>query len=219
MEIPPADSPPSVQPKPTSPAPLQPPPSTSHFPPPLKQIAPKSASEEEEKSKEEPMQANEIPSTTPKSASKEEEKSIEEPVQFEEIPSTPLKSASKEEEKLIEEPMQFEEITSTAKKDAIITEIESAISSMNGLTEAAEKAGQSCQEAIESHGILVEKILEKAVGDDIDADDGTWKDVFDAANKKSDQLERAQVNLNHHYINFWWGFSIGRFNYWWEGIF
>ena len=75
-----------------------------------------------------------------------------------------------------------------------MTDIESAILNMNDLTKSAENASKSCQEAIERHSVLVEKVLQKAVGDDNDADDGTWRDVFEAANIKSDAMHNAQVS-------------------------
>jgi len=84
------------------------------------------------------------------------------------------------------EAIHMQELPADAEKEGIITEIESAMSETNGLTDAAEE-GKLSQEAIENRSALVEK----AVGDN-DADDGTLKDVFDAANQKTDNLGEAQ---------------------------
>ena len=78
-------------------------------------------------------------------------------------------------------------------KEKLLLEIQSAVTSMHDLTIAAEEAGKSCEEAIKTHSGLVETVLEKAVIEDSDADDRTWKDVFEAANVKSERFEYAQV--------------------------
>ena len=75
-----------------------------------------------------------------------------------------------------------------------IVEIESAVSAMNFLIEEAEKYEDICKNAVKNHSVLVEKVLENAIGNDNDADDGSWTGVFDAANKKAEALEMAQVN-------------------------
>jgi len=97
------------------------------------------------------------------------------------------------------ETIQEQKLQPAIENEEVMIEIESAISEMRGLTYAAVEEGKLCQEAIENHSILVEKVLEKAVGDDNDADDGTWKDVFDAANQKTDHLVKAQVSLAPSY--------------------
>ena len=78
-------------------------------------------------------------------------------------------------------------------KEKLLLEIESAVTSMHDHTIAAEEAGKSCEEAIKTHSGLVETVLEKTVIEDSDADDRTWKDVFEAANVKSERFEYAQV--------------------------
>ena len=50
------------------------------------------------------------------------------------------------------------------------------------------------KDAVKNHSVLVEKVLENAIGNDNDSDDGTWTDVFEAANKKAETLDLAQVN-------------------------
>ena len=48
---------------------------------------------------------------------------------------------------------------------------------------------------MKNHSLLVEKVLENAIGNDSETDDGTWTDVFEAANKKAETIEMAQVKL------------------------
>ena len=91
--------------------------------------------------------------------------------------------------------MNEQELRVETEKDTVISEVVSAMSELNDLMYTAEIQGKICKEAIEHHSLLVEKVLENAVGDDNDADDGTWKDVFDAANQKTDHLAKAQVSL------------------------
>merc|ERR1712018_157962 len=95
-----------------------------------------------------------------------------------------------------EEPfIKNEEESSDTEKRADILEIESAVSSMNFLLDEAEKYEQICKNAVKNHSLLVEKVLENAIGNDIDADDGTWTDVFEAANKKAETIEMAKVQI------------------------
>ena len=170
---------PAEKPKPASPAPSPPLPSTAHFPPPLMQVAPTSVEKMEEILVSEPRMIDEYPI----------------PDTVKPVTTPDLHGAQASMNISID---QDENLTANAlntlRNEGIISEIESSILSMNGLIDAADKAAQYCQEAIKSHNTLVEKVLEKAVGDADDADDGTWKDVFDAANTKSVQLERAQVS-------------------------
>ena len=86
------------------------------------------------------------------------------------------------------------DIPSDLDKRPDIVEIESAVSAMNILIEEAEKYEEICKNAVKNHSVLVEKVLENAIGNDNDADDGSWTGVFDAANKKAEALESAQVN-------------------------
>ena len=86
------------------------------------------------------------------------------------------------------------DIPSDLDKRPDIVEIESAVSAMNFLIEEAEKYEEICKNAVKNHSVLVEKVLENAIGNDNDADDGSWTGVFDAANKKAEALEMAQVN-------------------------
>ena len=86
------------------------------------------------------------------------------------------------------------DIPSDLDKRPDIVEIESAVSAMNFLIEEAEKYEEICKNAVKNHSNLVEKVLENAIGKDNDADDGSWTGVFDAANKKAEALEMAQVN-------------------------
>merc|ERR1719394_1457148 len=76
-----------------------------------------------------------------------------------------------------------------------ILEIESAVSAMNFLIMEAEKYEKMCKDAVKNHSVLVEKVLENAIGNDNDSDDGTWTDVFEAANKKAETLDLAQVQI------------------------
>merc|ERR1712018_796416 len=95
-----------------------------------------------------------------------------------------------------EEPfIKNEEESSDTEKRADILEIESAVSSMNFLLDEAEKYEQICKNAVKNHSLLVEKVLENAIGNDSDADDGTWTDVFEAANKKAETIEMAKVQI------------------------
>ena len=190
-------------------------PSTSHFPPPFEQVAPKSTSNKEgtnepsiivAKTPEIPKEKEVSPTNieTDKKYKTEEENSrtvlngkISGPdIELDALAENHSIAMKKVEET---EAIGLQELPADAEKESIITEIESAMSEINGLTYAAEQEGKLCQEAIDNHSALVEKVLEKAVGDDNDADDGTWKDVFDAANQKTDHLGKAQVSQGLSY--------------------
>ena len=88
----------------------------------------------------------------------------------------------------------YSKTTSTSEDRPDILEIESAVSAMNFLIKEAEKYEKMCKDAVKNHSVLVEKVLENAIGNDNDSDDGTWTDVFEAANKKAETLDLAQVN-------------------------
>merc|ERR1712080_25708 len=157
-------------------------PSTSHFPPPFEQVTPKSFSNKEgtnepsiivAKTPEIPKE-KEVSSTTIETDKKyktEEENSstvsddkIGGPNIELNVPAENNSLAMKKVEET--EAIQMQELPTNAEQEGIITEIESAMSEINSLTDAAEQEGKLCQEAIENHSSLVEKVLEKAVGDD-----------------------------------------------------
>jgi len=89
----------------------------------------------------------------------------------------------------------YSKTTSTSEDRPDILEIESAVSAMNFLIKEAEKYEKMCKDAVKNHSVLVEKVLENAIGNDNDSDDGTWTDVFEAANKKAETLDLAQVQI------------------------
>merc|ERR1719322_411789 len=96
---------------------------------------------------------------------------------------------------IIEETTPKEDAASDLEQRPDILEIESAVSAMNFLIEEAAKYEEMCKTAVKNHSVLVEKVLENAIGNDDDPDDGTWTDVFEAANKKAETLDMAQVQI------------------------
>merc|ERR1719322_2069401 len=96
---------------------------------------------------------------------------------------------------IIEETTPKEDAASDLEQRPDILEIESAVSAMNFLIEEAAKYEEMCKTVVKNHSVLVEKVLENAIGNDDDPDDGTWTDVFEAANKKAETLDMAQVQI------------------------
>ena len=199
----------------TTETPMLPPPlpSTSHFPPPFEQVAPKSIVNKEKtveqsiivEKQEIPKEKEMSPINIEMDTSKLEE----------ETSNTDINDKIREPDHALDaitdndsigmttvdkiETIDLQKSYTVTENESVITEIESAISEMNDLTGAAVEEGAMCQAAIENHSLLVEKVLEKAVGDDNDAEDGTWKDVFDAANQKTARIEKAQVSVASSY--------------------
>merc|ERR1719322_657451 len=99
------------------------------------------------------------------------------------------------EPEIIEQTTPKEDAASDLDQRPDIMEIESAVSAMNFLIEEAAKYEEMCKTAVKNHSVLVEKVLENAIGNDDDPDDGTWTDVFEAANKKAETLDMAQVQI------------------------
>ena len=196
--------------------PMLPPPlpSTSHFPPSFEQVAPKPIVTKAEttepsisagKTPEVPKEKEVSPTNVEEEMSKIEEENtitdlndkIKEPdVELDVVTGIDSIGMTNVDEL---ETIQEQKLQPAIENEEVMIEIESAISEMRGLTYAAVEEGKLCQEAIENHSTLVEKVLEKDVGDGNDADDGTWKDVFDAANQKTDHLVKAQVSLAPSY--------------------
>merc|ERR1719322_611837 len=96
---------------------------------------------------------------------------------------------------IIEETTPKEDAASDLEQRPDIMEIESAVDAMNFLIEEAAKYEEMCKTAVKNHSVLVEKVLENAIGNDDDPDDGTWTDVFEAANKKAETIEMAKVQI------------------------
>merc|ERR1712226_21315 len=168
------------------PAPL---PSTSKFPPPLQQVSPKSPAIENI-DKSDGNSEKELRPTT------ETQKNMEITDIVQVTDKQTINGSNDKTSSVTEEPfIKNEEKSSDMEKKADILEIESAVSSMNFLLDEAEKYEQICKNAVKNHSVLVEKVLENAIGNDSDTDDGTWTDVFEAANKKAETIEMAQVQI------------------------
>ena len=227
-----------ITPPPLEPPPPPPPlPSTSKFPSSLQQVPPKQTVKKEisadklESNVEEKLIA---PSESEKSiqtppTAQDVDKTADIPIEEKtdavlEAEKTDIVQVTGKDEPLIietapidsPEPVIIEE--TTPKEDAAsdleqrpdIMEIESAVSAMNFLIEEAAKYEEMCKTAVKNHSVLVEKVLENAIGKDDDPDDGTWTDVFEAANKKSETLDMAQVS----YFNLNYGTRFHLYVYW-----
>ena len=166
----PSSTSPKVEMKPAPSTPSPPLPSTSHFPTPFEQVPPNTTVRMEESA----MKTDVLNDTIPTNSENVDPSPVNDKIVV-------------KNEAMIKKELLIEE------KQQILAEIETTVSAMCDTINSAEKAGSVCKEAIEKHGVLVEKVLEKVVGDDSDADDGTWKDVFEAANKKADHMQQAQV--------------------------
>ena len=180
-------------------------PSTSKFPSSLEQVQPKQPMKNEtptdklEDNVEEKMMSSEI------LKSKETTDAVKDLENVDSVPNeenTEFVHNAKETDNV----QLTQELTSNYEADASSTttsnpegrpdilEIKSAVSAINFLIKEAEKYEKMCKDAVKNHSVLVEKVLENAIGNDNDSDDGTWTDVFEAANKKAETLDLAQVN-------------------------
>ena len=182
-------------------------PSTSKFPPPLQQVSPKTPSTDDI-DKFEDNAAKDVGNTTeiPKDVIKTDIIQVTD-TKLEVAQDTPqakgktaidthaTNSSISTTSSATKETIINDEESSNTEKRSDIIEIESAVSSMNFLIDEAEKYEQICKNAVKNHSVLVEKVLENAIGNDSDTDDGTWTDVFEAANKKAETIEMAQVKL------------------------
>ena len=180
-------------------------PSTSKFPSSLQQVQPKQPVKNEaptdkvEDNAEEKMISSEVLKSTEATDAVKDSENVDSVLSEE---KTELVHNAKETDtfQLNQEPTSnletdtYSKTTNNPEDRPDILEIESAVSAMNFLIMEAEKYEKMCKDAVKNHSVLVEKVLENAIGNDNDSDDGTWTDVFEAANKKAETLDLAQVN-------------------------